>query len=186
MMLSTITQAAGANKRRKRLGRGESSGKGKTSGKGHKGCLSRSGGGPRPLTEGGQMPIFRRLPKRGFNNFDFRTRFQVVNLHQLERKFESGDTIDLELLRKSRLIQGRDVLVKILAKGKLSKKLTIQTHAISPKAREAVESAGGTVKLIERIDPAAAWREKRNSAKSGTRKARPSRLDKKKEAAAQE
>ena len=182
MMISTVTQAAGANKRRKRLGRGESSGKGKTSGKGHKGCQSRSGGGTRPLSEGGQMPIFRRLPKRGFSNFHFRTQYEVVNLGDLEKRFEDGDMIDVAVLRKSRLVGGVAPLVKLLGKGTLTKKLTIETHAASEKARQAVENAGGSLKLIERVDPAAAWRQKRNSAKSGERPTRTPRLEKKKSA----
>ena len=186
MLISTVTQAAGAHKRRKRLGRGESSGKGKTSGKGHKGCQSRSGGGTRALTEGGQMPIFRRLPKRGFSNFNFRTEYEVVNLGDLERRFEDGDTVDIEVLRKSRLVAGKDPLVKILAKGKLTKKLTVEAHAVSEAARKAVESAGGALKLIERVDPAAAWRQKRNSAKSGNRPTRVPRLEKKKSTGAAE
>ena len=94
---------AGAYKRRKRVGRGDGSGKGKTCGRGHKGCQSRSGGGVRPLTEGGQMPFFRRMPKRGFSNFQFRDEFEIVNVGALDQRFRDGDTVDTDVLRKLRL-----------------------------------------------------------------------------------
>jgi len=165
-MLHEVTQRGGRRRRRKRVGRGESSGHGKTCGRGHKGCLARSGGGPRPLTEGGQMPTFRRLPKRGFSNFKFRTEFETVNLCELERRFADGETVSLDALQKHRLVQGRAPLVKILAKGTLSKKLTVEAHAFSAQARTAIEQAGGTVRQLERRDPAAAARAKRNTAQA--------------------
>ena len=185
-MLSDITRDAGRRRRRKRVGRGESSGRGKTAGRGHKGCQSRSGGGVHPLSEGGQMPIFRRLPKRGFSNYNFRNEFTTVNVAELERCFASGDTIDPDVLTKLRLIQGSAPRVKILAKGSLAKKLTVEAHAFSAKAREVIEAAGGTIKVIEQRDPAARARAKRNSAKSRQTEPRPSRLEKKKIASAQE
>ena len=171
MMLNEITQEAGAHKRRMRIGRGESSGKGKTSGRGNKGCQSRSGGGTRPLHEGGQMPIFRRLPKRGFSNFHFRTEFAVVNLLRLERSFEDGATVDPATLFDRRLIDRNKGYVKVLGHGELTKKLVVHAHAVSQAAREAIEKAGGTITLIERLDRAAAAKAKRNSKKKGKVKA---------------
>jgi large subunit ribosomal protein L15 len=148
MMLHEITGAAGRHKRRKRVGRGESSGWGKTCTRGHKGCQSRSGGGVRPLTEGGQMPIFRRLPKRGFSNAQFCRTYETVNLFDLERCFDSGETVDPEALHRQRLIRRADIDVKLLGNGTLSKKITLRVHMVSSKAREAIEKAGGSVELI--------------------------------------
>ncbi len=188
-LVHEITLLAGARKRRKRVGRGESSGLGKTAGRGHKGLQSRSGGGTRRLTEGGQMPIFRRLPKRGFNNYNFRTEFEIVNLSTLNERFSDGDTVDLERLRAARLVQGADALVKILAKGALERKLTVEAHAFSKQARELIEKVGGQARLIERRTPQEAAKAKRNSVKFGDKRAakRPksssARLAKKKAAA---
>jgi len=186
MILNEITQAAGRNRRPKRVGRGESSGAGKTAGRGHKGCQSRSGGGTRPLSEGGQMPIFRRLPKRGFSNYDFRTEYAIVDLGDLDRRFADGDTIDLDLLKKVRLVQHSAKRVKVLAKGKLGKKLTVEAHAFSANAGKAIADAGGTAKVIEQLDPAAAARAKRNTAKNRKGESKPSRLAKKNEARKQD
>ncbi len=133
-----ITALAGAGKRRKRVGRGESSGLGKTCGRGHKGLQSRSGGGTRRMTEGGQMPIFRRLPKRGFNNENFRTEFEIINLGTLNERFSDGDTVDLAKLRAARLVHGAKPLVKVLAKGALECKLTVEAHAFSKQAIELI------------------------------------------------
>jgi large subunit ribosomal protein L15 len=183
MMLSDITNNASRRKRRKRVGRGESSGQGKTAGRGNKGCQSRAGGGVRPLSEGGQMPIFRRLPKRGFSNYNFRREFQIVNVADLERCFAAGDTIDPDVLKKLRLIQGPAPRVKVLAKGTLAKKLTVAAHAFSAQARAAIEAAGGTARTIELRDPAVSARAKRNSAKSRKPEPKPTRLEKKKSVA---
>jgi large subunit ribosomal protein L15 len=180
MTLSEVTSAAGRHKQGKRVGRGESSGRGKTCGRGHKGCLSRAGGGPRPLSEGGQMPIFRRLPKRGFSNFEFRNTFEVVNVAQLDGFFADGDTVDPDTLRKVRLVRGTPARIKILAKGGLSKKLTVEAHACSAQARQAIEAAGGTFRQLDLLDPAAAAREKRNTAKTRKSEPKPTRLEKKK------
>jgi large subunit ribosomal protein L15 len=180
MMLSEITKAVGRHKRRKRVGRGNSSGSGKTCGRGNKGCLSRSGGGPRPLSEGGQMPIFRRLPERGFSNFKFRKEFEIVDIAELSRRLADGDTVDLDKLKQLRLVQGASAQVKILAKGRLEKQLTVEAHAFSAKARQAIEDAGGTARLIAQRDPAAAARAKRNTGKSGQPEPKPTRLEKKK------
>ncbi len=170
MMLNQITAEAGAHKRRKRVGRGESSGHGRTSGHGNKGCQSRAGGGPRPLMEGGQMPIFRRLPKRGFNNAVFRTEYRVVNLASLEARCADGQRVDVQALRQLRLVSGMEPQIKILGKGTLSKKLTVQAHAFSAAARAAIEKAGGTVQVLERPDPAALARAKRNTKRSAKAK----------------
>ena len=164
MMLNEVTSQAGAQKGRKRVGRGRSGGAGKTCGRGHKGSQSRAGGGAHPLHEGGQMPIFRRLPKRGFSNFKFRTEYEIVDVAVLDACFQDGETVDLDALCKLRLVQGRRPLVKILANGKLGRKLTVEAHAFSAQARAAIEQAGGTANVIERRSPQEAARAKRNTA----------------------
>ncbi len=165
-LVHEITKLAGAAKRRKRVGRGESSGSGKTCGRGHKGLQSRSGGGTRRMTEGGQMPIFRRLPKRGFNNENFRTEFEIINLATLNERFSDGDTVDLAKLRAARLVHGAKPLVKVLAKGDLKRKLTVEAHAFSKQAMKLIEKAGGQARLIERRTPQEAAKAKRNSVKN--------------------
>ncbi len=170
MNLHEITAAAGANKRRKRVGRGESSGHGRTSGRGNKGCQSRTGGGPPFLHEGGAVPLVRRMPKRGFNNYNFRDEYEVVNVGDLESEFDSGATVDSDALRKLRLTQGRHPLLKILGTGELKKKLNVVAHAFSASAKEAIEKAGGSVKLIERADVAAIWKSRRNTVKNAAKK----------------
>jgi large subunit ribosomal protein L15 len=165
MHIHQVTQAAGKRPRRKRVGRGESSGMGRTSGRGNKGCQARAGGGAHPLHEGGQMPIFRRIPKRGFSNFNFRTEYEVVNVGLLDERFGDGDKVNVETLRGQRLISGKQPKVKILGQGDLRKKLAIEVHACSDSARQAVEKAGGSIKLMERRDPKALWKAKRNSKK---------------------
>ena len=153
MRLHTIKPNPGAKHRRKRLGIGESSGKGKTSGKGHKGQKARSGGSIRPGFEGGQMPIFRRLPKRGFNNKDFKTFYGVVNLDSLEKLFAAGDTVTEDALRKLGLVNGRFDGIKILGRGEITKSLTVEVDEVSASAREKIEKAGGKV-LIPKADAA--------------------------------
>jgi large subunit ribosomal protein L15 len=135
----------GAKHRVKRLGCGESSGHGKTSGKGNKGQNARSGGSVRPGFEGGQMPIHRRLPKKGFNNYEFRDVVAVVNLDDLEANFDDGSVIDVAILRAAGFINGRFDKVKVLGNGTLTKKLTITVDAVSASAREKIEKAGGTI-----------------------------------------
>jgi ribosomal protein L18E len=132
------------------------------------------------------MPIFRRLPKRGFSNFDFRDEYEIVNVAELERCFADGDTVDLDVLRKMRLVQAPAARVKILAKGAFARKLTVHAHAFSKKAREVIEAAGGSVHVIASLDRAAAARAKRNTAKSRSADSRPNRLQKKKSASAQD
>jgi large subunit ribosomal protein L15 len=144
MNLHTLKPRPGAKHRVKRLGQGESSGKGKTSGKGHKGQKARSGGSIRLGFEGGQMPLIRRLPKRGFNNAAFKKEYAIVNLADLNR-FDDGATIDEAKLLEAKLIRGKYHGVKILADGELSKKLTITVDKVSAAAREKIEKAGGAV-----------------------------------------
>lgn len=158
-----ITAAAGARKRRKRRGRGESSGLGKTAGRGNKGLQSRTGGGARPLTEGGQMPMFRRLPKRGFSNYNFRTEYQVVNVGVLGERFADGERVDVQRLREARLVHGSAPRVKILGDGALEKRLTVEAHAFSRHAAELIQKAGGTVSLIARRSPQEAAAAKRHT-----------------------
>lgn len=136
-------------KNRKRIGRGNSSGWGKTAGKGSNGQNSRAGGGVKPYFEGGQMPIYRRVPKRGFSNTVFKKEYTVVSLSFLNDNFEDGEEVSLETLFNKCLIKkGRD-RVKILGNGELNKKLTVKVHKISKSAKAAVEAKGGTVELVE-------------------------------------
>ena len=144
MNLSHLRPAAGAVKKRKRLGRGTGSGQGKTAGKGHKGRGSRSGGNTPPGYEGGQMPLARRLPKRGFRN-PFREEYQIINLSSLER-FAPGSVVDLAVLREAGLVRGQRK-VKILADGELTKALTVKAHAFSQKAREKIMALGGATEV---------------------------------------
>ncbi len=167
MMLDRITAEAGAHQRRKRVGRGESSGHGRQSGRGNKGTQARAGGGARPLHEGGQMPLFRRVPKRGFSNFNFATVYAVVNLRDLDKRFDEGATVNAAALRERGLLGSGARSLKILAKGSLTKRLSVEAHAVSAKAREAIEKAGGTIRLLERKDRAALAQAKRNSVKKG-------------------
>lgn len=146
MNLSTLKPRPGSKHRVKRLGCGESSGHGKTSGKGHKGQKARSGGSIRLGFEGGQMPLIRRIPKRGFSNEAFRTKYAIVNLGDLEQ-FEAGSTIDEALLREKKLIRGKVDGVKVLGVGDLTKKLLITATKVSAGAREKIEKAGGSVTL---------------------------------------
>jgi large subunit ribosomal protein L15 len=142
--LASLKPAKGAVKVRKRLGRGVGSGLGKTSGRGQKGAGSRTGSKVTPGFEGGQMPLARRLPKRGFHNHS-RVAYQVVSLDRLER-FDAGTVIDEETLRRSRIVKGRGP-VKILSDGEIAKALTIKVAAVSAKAREKIVAAGGTVEV---------------------------------------
>lgn len=145
MKLHTLSPNKGSKHRVKRLGCGESSGHGKTSGKGNKGQKARSGDSVRPGFEGGQMPLHRRLPKKGFNNFNFKTKVSVVNLAQLEKSFEDGATVSEESLREKNLVNRNCDVVKVLGQGQISKKLTVSGCAVSASAREKIEQAGGTV-----------------------------------------
>src|SRR5919109_2611714 len=146
MRLHNLRPRPGARHRTKRLGCGESSGHGKTSGKGHKGQKARSGGSIRIGFEGGQMPLIRRLPKRGFNNAAFHRRFAIVNLTELNA-FEAGTTVNEQLLRESNLVRGQFAGIKILGDGELKHGLTVEADQVSAAAREKIEKAGGTITL---------------------------------------
>ena len=148
MRLHTLRPRPGARHRVKRLGIGESSGHGKTSGKGHKGQKARSGGSIRLGFEGGQMPLIRRLPKRGFNNAAFHKNYACVNLRDLS-EFKAGSTINEQTLRESNLIRGNFFGIKILGDGELKHGLTIEADKFSTSAKEKIEKAGGTATLRE-------------------------------------
>lgn len=148
MRLHNLKPRPGSKHRVKRLGIGESSGHGKTSGKGHKGQKARSGGSIRLGFEGGQMPLIRRLPKRGFNNARFHKTYAVVNLDDLNN-FDAGTVINEEMLRESKVIRGNVAGLKILGNGELKNALSIEAHKVSASAREKIEKAGGTITLRE-------------------------------------
>jgi large subunit ribosomal protein L15 len=154
--LHTLKPAPGARRDRKRVGRGEGSGFGKTAGRGQKGAGSRSGSKTRPNFEGGQMPVHMRMRKlrgphmkKSMPFEPFRTHTQVVNLADLEARFDSGDSVTLETLGSHGLCTKKGIPVKVLAKGSLSKPLTVHAHAFSAAARAAIEGAGGTCQVIE-------------------------------------
>ena len=147
MLNHEITSVVGKHTRRRRVGRGSGSGHGKTCGRGHKGAGSRAGSTSVSLYEGGQMPLFRRLPKRGFNNYNFANRCEIVNVCQLER-FEDGAIIGVEQLSGAGLIDSIKSKVKILGKGDLTKKLQVTAHKFSRNAEQKIAASGGMVKLI--------------------------------------
>lgn len=147
MKLHELSPAEGSKKAVKRIGRGAGSGQGKTAGKGHKGAKARSGYSRQAGFEGGQMPLQRRVPKRGFNNI-FRTQYAIVNLSSLEERFEAGTTVDAESLKACGLIKKELDGIKILAKGELTKALNIKADAVSEAAKTKIEAAGGTVEVL--------------------------------------
>ena len=147
--LHSLRPRPGSRHRVKRLGCGESSGHGKTSGKGNKGQKARSGGSIRLGFEGGQMPLIRRLPKRGFNNAAFHKRYAIVNLDDLNA-FKAGTAVNEQLLRESKLVRGHFVGIKILGDGELKHELKVEADKISATAREKIEKAGGTITLREK------------------------------------
>jgi large subunit ribosomal protein L15 len=146
MKLNELSPADGSKKSRQRVGRGVGSGWGKTAGRGSKGQGARSGGGVRPGYEGGQMPIHRRLPKRGFTNI-FKKNFAIVNIRDLTR-FESGSTVDEVELVKCGLIKGTYDGIKLLGQGEIDYPLQIKVNAVSESARKKISSAGGTVEVV--------------------------------------
>jgi large subunit ribosomal protein L15 len=146
MKLHELKPAEGSRKERKRLGRGIGSGQGKTAGKGHKGQNARSGGGVRLGFEGGQTPLFRRLPKRGFTNIS-RKEYAIVNLDVLNQ-FEEGTEVTPELLIETGVVKNEKAGIKILAKGNVEKRLTVKAHKFSSTAKEAIEAVGGTTEVI--------------------------------------
>ena len=148
MINHEITSIAGRNPKRKRVGRGTGSGHGKTCGRGTKGSLSRAGAMVFSLYEGGQIPLYRRLPKRGFSNFQFAPRFEIVNICQLER-FEDGASVGPEQLSKAGLINSIKSKVKILGNGDLTKKLQVTAHRFSKSALQKIAAIGGSVNYAE-------------------------------------
>ena len=148
MRLNDLRPAEGSNKSRKRVGRGPSSGHGKTSGKGHKGQHARSGGGKRPGFEGGQMPLYRRIPKRGFTPYGGKTQYAVVNLKSLA-SFDAGSVVDPDGLVQAGLVKNSQRgLVKILGTGDIEHALTVKAHAVSAGARQKSEARGGHVEVL--------------------------------------
>ena len=147
MLNHEITSVVGKHTSRRRIGRGSGSGHGKTCGRGHKGAGSRAGSTSVSLKEGGQMPLFRRLPKRGFNNYNFANRCEIVNVCQLER-FEDGAIVGVEQLSGAGLIDNIKSTVKILGKGDLTKKLQVTAHKFSKNAEQKIAASGGIIKSI--------------------------------------
>jgi len=147
MLNHEITSVAGKHKPRRRVGRGTGSGHGKTSGRGHKGGGSRAGSTSVTLHEGGQMPLFRRLPKRGFSNYKFAIRCEIVNVSQLER-FQDGADVGIEQLSDAGLVDSTKSKIKILGKGDLTKKLQVTVHKFSKTAEQKIVASGGTAKVI--------------------------------------
>lgn len=145
MELSEILKQAGSNKKRKRLGRGIGSGLGKTCGRGHKGAGSRAGAKSVGMIEGGQMPLFRRLPKRGFSNFAFKNEYAVVNVGELNKRFEDGAHVTAEAVLEAGLIRNLRYKLKVLGEGELTKKLKVEAAKFSKSAEEKIKSAGGEV-----------------------------------------
>jgi len=149
MRLEDLKPAPGSTRKRRRIGRGPGSGRGKTAGKGHKGLKARSGGGVRPGFEGGQMPLYRRLPKRGFLPYGGKTEFAIVNVGDLSSRFAAGSVVDPETLVTSGLIRksGRGA-VKVLGDGEVSHALTVRVHKVSESAKQKLETAGGRVEAL--------------------------------------
>lgn len=147
MKLHELRYNEGSVKDSKRLGRGTSSGHGKTSGKGQKGQNSRSGGGVRPGFEGGQNPLFRRVPKRGFNNYNFQTKYAVINVSDLN-KFEDGAVVTPEILKEMGLVKKQLDGIKVLGSGNLDKKITVKATMFSKAAKEKIEKSGGKAEVI--------------------------------------
>ena len=146
MKLHELSPAAGSTKAAWRKGRGPGSGNGKTAGKGHKGQNARSGGGVRPGFEGGQLPLYRKLPKRGFNNYRFAKDYATINVEDLN-KFEDGATVNLETLVNCRMIRDEKDGLKVLGNGELKRKLTVEAKVFSATAKEKIEAAGGKAEV---------------------------------------
>ena len=147
MKLHELEKNIGATQKRKIVGRGRGSGLGKTSGKGHKGQNARSGGGVRAVFEGGQTPLYRRLPKRGFNNAQFRAEYAVINVSDLNR-FENGTVVSPALLKEVGLVKNQLDGIKVLGNGELTKKLTIQANKFSKTAIEKIEKSGSKIEVM--------------------------------------
>ena len=147
MKLNELSPAVGSTTEAKRKGRGPGSGNGKTAGKGHKGQKARSGGGVRPGFEGGQLPLYRKLPKRGFSNYKFKTTYATINVEDLNR-FEDGAVVDLDALMAARLVRRELDGVKVLGNGEITKKLTVKATVFSANAKEKIEAAGGKTEVV--------------------------------------
>lgn len=147
MLSHQITSVVGRHKRPRRVGKGSGSGRGKTCGRGHKGSGSRAGASTRPMYEGGQMPLFRRLPKRGFSNYQFARRYEIVNVAQLER-FNDGTSIGVQQLANAGLVNNLSSKVKILGNGDLTKRLQVLAHKFSKTAQQKIVGCGGTAKTV--------------------------------------
>ncbi|HBG37606.1 MAG TPA: 50S ribosomal protein L15 [Treponema sp.] len=143
----TLKAPLGANKAKKKVGRGSGSGLGTTAGRGNKGQQSRSGGGTYVGFEGGQMPLYRRIAIRGFSNYPFKKEYALFNLRDLEAKYENGETVSKETLIKKGLLKKAGILVKVLGDGELTKKLTVNVDKVSASAKEKIEKIGGTVAI---------------------------------------
>ena len=148
MKLHELSPAEGSVKESFRKGRGAGSGNGKTAGKGHKGQNARSGGGVRPGFEGGQLPLYRKLPKRGFNNVRFGKQYSVINVKTLNTVFNDGDVVDSAALLKAGVIDAINDGVKVLGEGELTKKLTVQAKVFSASAKEKIEAVGGKTEVV--------------------------------------
>lgn len=146
-MLDRLKAPKGANKRKKRVGRGEANGLGKTSGRGGKGQTARTGGNIKPGFEGGQMPLHRRLPKRGFTNI-FKVKYRILNIDDLAKAFASGETVDAEAVAAKGLVKCKRGPIKVLGNGELTVPLTVKANQFSKSAAEKIKAAGGTVEVI--------------------------------------
>lgn len=153
MNLAEITKRAGRTPQRKRVGRGPGSGLGKTAGRGHKGAKSRAGFRRSTFAEGGQMPLFRRVPKRGFNNFKFRTTYSIVNVADLEARFDAGAHVTPQTLAEAGLVRRADHPVKVLGNGDLTKKLVVEAARFSQSAAEKIAAAGGEARVAQGAKP---------------------------------
>lgn len=148
MKLHELSPAPGSKKAAWRKGRGAGSGNGKTAGRGHKGQNARTGGGVRPGFEGGQIPLYRRLPKRGFTNSLFKKEYAIINLETLDKLFNDGDTVSLETLLENGVVKKELNGLKVLARGEITKKLTVKAAIFSASAKEKIEAAGGKAEVI--------------------------------------
>ena len=148
MKLNELSPAIGSKTEAKRKGRGAGSGNGKTAGRGHKGQNARTGGGVRPGFEGGQIPLYRRLPKRGFTNSLFKKDYAIINLETLDKIFNDGDAVSMEVLLEKGIVKKELNGLKVLARGEITKKLTVKAAIFSASAKEKIEAAGGKAEVI--------------------------------------
>jgi large subunit ribosomal protein L15 len=147
--MQSLKAPVGANKRRRIVGRGNGSARGKHSGRGNNGQNARSGGGVRPGFEGGQMPLYRRIARRGFSNADFREEYESINLRDFVDRFTDGDTVDIDSLKAKRVVKKSVTRIKVLGNGELDKKLNVNVDMVSAGAKDKIEKAGGSVSGIE-------------------------------------